>query len=330
MTAKKDLESQAERAQLLQSAQVDNGKMSTMEIIAGTAYCTTSVGMVLVNKAALSSFGFQCPNTLLLYQCVIALVMVQAAHLLKIVTVERLQWRVVKLWLPVNIIFVGMLWTGTMSLKFLSVAMVTVLKNQTNFLVILGDLVLFNRRYPAAVWLTLALMILSAVVGAATDLDYNLPGYLWQFVNCCFTAAYSLHLKTVMQRISVLPGRARSLDEFSMVYYNNMLSIPLVLVLVVLTNEHAILANDPALQNPRFVAAATLSGIVGFFMSGAALWFLSCSTPTTYSLVGSLNKIPLAVLGMLLFHAPTTNYNIASVMVGLVAGTLFVFTKSRR
>ena len=91
--------------------QVQSG-MTHNELVSGSAYCLSSVGMVLVNKAALSSFGFQCPNSLLLYQCLIALVMVQAAHFMKLVTVERLQWNIVQVWLPVNVIFVGMLWTG--------------------------------------------------------------------------------------------------------------------------------------------------------------------------------------------------------------------------
>lgn len=304
--------------------------MSYAEAVAGAAYCATSTGMVLVNKAALSSFGFHSPNSLLLYQCLIALFMVLAAHAVRVVNIERLNWRVVKLWLPVNIIFVGMIWTGTMSLKYLGVAMVTVLKNLTNIFVIVGDLALFNRRYPLAVWLTLFLMILSALVGAATDLDFSLTGYLWQFVNCGFTAAYSLYLKTAMQAVAALPERNKKpLDEFTMVLYNNILSIPMILILILASSEHSRLPLEPALTNPRFLSAATLSGVIGFFMSAASLWFLSVSTPTTYSLVGSLNKIPLAVLGMLFFHASTTPLNIASVAVGLVAGVIFVAVKTR-
>jgi hypothetical protein len=38
--------------------------------------------------------------------------------------------------------------------------------------------------------------------------------------------------------------------------------------------------------------------------SFTSLWFLSTTTPTTYSLVGSLNKVPTAVLGLVAFHTP--------------------------
>lgn len=75
-----------------------------------------------------------------------------------------------------------------------------------------------------------------------------------------------------------------------------------------------------------------LTGVVSFSVSYCSLWFLSGSTPTTYSLVGSLNKVPITVLGLLLFEDRNAGnpYNLASVAVGLAAGVVFVFAKTRR
>ena len=55
--------------------------------------------------------------------------------------------------------------------------------------------------YGAAVWSTLALMGVSAVCASATDLAFDLNGYLWQLVNCLFTAGYSLYLRGVMDKV---------------------------------------------------------------------------------------------------------------------------------
>lgn len=55
--------------------------------------------------------------------------------------------------------------------------------------------------YGAAVWSTLALMGISAVCASATDLAFDLNGYLWQLVNCLFTAGYSLYLRGVMDKV---------------------------------------------------------------------------------------------------------------------------------
>ena len=66
-------------------------------------------------------------------------------------------------------------------------------------------------------WASLALMCASALCGSLTDLAFDLEGYLWQLVNCLFTASYSLYLRGVMDRVVGLTVNKTRLDEFSMV-----------------------------------------------------------------------------------------------------------------
>lgn len=127
-----------------------------------------------------------------------------------------------------------------------------------------------------------------------------------------------------MDKVSHMTSKKRPLDEFSMVMYNNLLSIPLLLVLMLYFGEFKTLGRSLSwpgnsarvlnhvlptcsgccaageqrdLYNFQFQLAAFMSGIIGFSISFASLWFLSTTTPTVYSLVGSLNKIPVAFLG---------------------------------
>ena len=73
--------------------------------------------MVLLNKAALSSFDFHCPNSLLLFQCALSVVLVQLCALSGLVKLEPWNLKIIRLWLPVNIIFVGMIATSFLALK---------------------------------------------------------------------------------------------------------------------------------------------------------------------------------------------------------------------
>jgi len=280
-----------------------------------------------MNKVVLSGFGFTSTNCLLLYQTVCCVVLVQLCAVLKLIKLEKLTMQLCMEWAPVNVIFVGMIWSSFFALKYLSVAMLTVLKNSTNLLVVVGDIVCFQRRQPAMVWVCLFLIILSAVCGAATDLSFHAQGYAWQILNCFFTAAYSLYMRRVMNKISAITESGRPLDEFSMVMLNNLLSIPLLSILVVLNGEHMQLLAEPALKDTQFLMAATVSGILSLGISFSSLWFLSETSPTTYSIVGSLNKIPTAILGVIFFHVPTTTPNVLSISVGLVAGVVFTQAK---
>ena len=129
--------------------------------------------MMLLNKATLSSFGFESPISLLFFQCAVCAGFVRVCDAVGAVKLEPWSFRIARLWFPVNIIFVAMLSTSFFALKELGVPMATVLKNLTNLFTIGGDYVYFGKVYGSGVWLTLALMTLSAICGAATDLAFS-------------------------------------------------------------------------------------------------------------------------------------------------------------
>lgn len=326
-------------------------------VFAGAAYCIASMSMVgkcasnlrmpakpdllssplvifflqvLLNKMALSSFQFTSANALLFFQCFLCVVLVRISQLMGFVTLEPFNLRIVRIWLPVNLLFVGMIATSFWALQSLNVAMVTVLKNITNLFTILGDFYFFGRTYGLGVWACIALMMLSALCGAATDLSFSLTGYCWQIVNCAFTAGYSLYLRGAMDRVAAVTSTGRTMDEFSMVFYNNLLSLPFLGATMVLTGELFSVWSEPDLGNRVFLGVAAISGVLGFGISFTSLWFISTTTPTIFSLVGSLNKVPLAFIGLLLFSAPWSVQNLASIFVGLTAGVVFAIAKSKK
>ncbi|KAK9168183.1 hypothetical protein Syun_000323 [Stephania yunnanensis] len=261
-------------------------------ILSGTAYCISSCSMILLNKVVLSSYEFNAGISLMFYQNFISVMVVLALKFLGVVSVEKLTWRLIRVWIPVNIIFVGMLVTGMYSLKFINIAMVTILKNMTNILTAMGEFYIFKKRQNQKVWTAMFFMIISAVSGGITDLSFNALGYAWQVMNCVLTASYSLTLRRVMDRAkqSTVSG---SLNEVSMVLLNNALSLPFAIFLITLFGEWDYVYNAPVLQLPLFWVVATASGLLGLTISFTSMWFLSQTGPTTYSLVGSLNKIPL-------------------------------------
>jgi len=57
------------------------------------------------------------------------------------------------------------------------------------------------------------------------------------------------------------------------------------------------------------------------------IWYLQ-TTATIYSLVGALNKMPVAIFGLVIFHEPTNSKNLSSIILGLLAGVLFVRAKN--
>ncbi|XP_077239713.1 golgi nucleotide sugar transporter 1 isoform X2 [Tasmannia lanceolata] len=204
--------------------------------------------------------------------------------------------------------------------------MVTVLKNVTNVITALGEMYLFKKHHGSKVWAALFLMIVSAISGGITDLSFHAVGYTWQIINCFLTASYSLTLRRVMDTAKQVT-RSGNLNEFSMVLLNNVLSLPLGVLLIFVFNEVDYLSKTMLLRMPVFWLVVTLSGFLGLAISFTSMWFLHQTGATTYSLVGSLNKIPLSVAGILLFKVPTSFENFLSILFGLLAGVFFARAK---
>ena len=68
-------------------------------LASGVTYCVMSAAMVLLNKYALSGFGFTAPNTLLFAQCVGSVLLVKLSERLGRCKLEPLRWDVVKVWM---------------------------------------------------------------------------------------------------------------------------------------------------------------------------------------------------------------------------------------
>jgi hypothetical protein len=59
-----------------------------VQLCAGLAYCASSAGMVLLNKFALSAFGFNSITSLLIFQCLFCVVAVRTTAALGLITLE--------------------------------------------------------------------------------------------------------------------------------------------------------------------------------------------------------------------------------------------------
>ncbi|XWS71590.1 hypothetical protein CRYUN_Cryun03dG0151100 [Craigia yunnanensis] len=309
-----------------------NGKLAHVfgrrsgPLLSGIAYCISSCSMILLNKVVLSSYNFNAGISLMFYQNLISCLVVAILGLCRVVLVEKLNWKLIRVWIPVNIIFVGMLVSGMYSLKYINIAMVTILKNMTNILTAIGEYYVFRKRQNQKVWTAMFMMIISAVSGGITDLSFDATGYTWQILNCILTAGYSLTLRCVMDKAKQTTNSG-SLNEVSMVLLNNLLSLPFAIFFIFVLNEWEYVINVDVIKVPMFWVVATASGLVGLAISFTSMWFLHQTGPTTYSLVGSLNKIPISIAGIMLFKVPLSVPNMFSILFGLFAGIFFARAK---
>jgi len=302
----------------------DSSDASNQALVACLMYTLCSLLMTFSNKILLSAapigYDFRYPSVLLLYQSAFSTFFVYSLKLMGLISVEPMKWSVAKKWLPVNVLFVCMLLSGTYALRFLSVPMVTIFKNFTTMIITLGDFFYFGQSLSGGIITSLVLMLVGSVVAALNDLEFRMDGYVWMVINCTISACYVLYMKIAM--------KGTKLSEFGSVFYNNVLSIPLVLMLVLGDGVEGI-HDYPHWNNPGFIVVAVFSGFSSVCISFASFWTVKATSPTTYSVVGSLNKIPLTIIGVIVFNTPLSLLGGVSIVIGLSGGVVYSLFKHK-
>lgn len=224
-------------------------------------------------------------------------------------------------WAPVNVLFCGMLFTGMASLEYNSVPMVTVFKNITNIMTTIGDFIIFGASIEMLVIAAFGIMLAGAVMAARNDSGVSTTGLFWMLTNCLCTSGYVLYLKFATKSVK--------LSKFGMVFYNNVLCTAFLLPVSILNGEVAIFVGAPELHTMEYAMKNGFAGFVGFFLNFASLNCVALTGPTTYAMIGSLNKIPIAIFGYILFDNAISEQTWTFISISLMGGVLYTIAKLR-
>lgn len=116
-------------------------------------------------------------------------------------------------------------------------------------------------------------------------------------------------------------------------FYNNLLSIPVLIVATLVVEDWStanIDRNFPTVERNNILLAMILSGLSSVFISYTSAWCVRVTSSTTYSMVGALNKLPIALSGLIFFDAPVTFPSVSAIGVGFVSGIVYAIAKVKQ
>jgi GDP-mannose transporter len=115
-------------------------------------------------------------------------------------------------------------------------------------------------------------------------------------------------------------------------FYNNLLTIPILLVASLFVEDWSsinMVKNFPLDSRNAIVMAMIFTGLASIFISYTSAWCVRATSSTTYSMVGALNKLPIAVSGLVFFDAPVTFGSVTAIFIGFVSGIVYAVAKVR-
>ena len=72
------------------------------------------------------------------------------------------------------------------------------------------------------------------------------------------------------------------------------------------------------------------SGLAAIFISYCTAWCIRATSSTTYAMAGALNKLPVAVAGLIFFSDPVTFGGVTAIFLGFVSGLLYTLAKNNK
>lgn len=116
-------------------------------------------------------------------------------------------------------------------------------------------------------------------------------------------------------------------------FYNNVLSIPILLLCSMFLENWSsenVSRNFPEDNRNNLIFAMIFSGLSSVFISYTSAWCVRVTSSTTYSMVGALNKLPIALSGLIFFDAPVTVPSVSAIGVGFVSGIVYAVAKVKQ
>lgn len=116
-------------------------------------------------------------------------------------------------------------------------------------------------------------------------------------------------------------------------FYNNLLTLPLLAVATFFFEDWSATSIDinfpPETRTNIFIAMA-ITGLGAAAISYTSAWCVRVTSGATYSMVGALNKLPIAVSGLVFFNEPITLGSVSAIAIGFASGIVYSIASIRQ
>ena len=273
-------------------------------------FCASGSALTVLNKLMMEFLP--APNFVLLLQnCGTLALLVTGRHAVPFSIDSMTREKVVK-WMPLVLLFYGMLASSMLALKSVTATTLIVQRNLATVTIAIADYVFLGTKQNLRRVLAIITMCAGAFLYARDDLlnaSFDVVGYSWLLVNIVTTTSYQIKVKVLVNQLG--------LNSWTMSYYNNSLSLPICLLLSFFFNEITPVSIWIGAMSLTQVCLVAISCTLGFLLSVSAFQLNKMITPTSITVLNNTNKFVL-----IFFTAATMDY--ATLSTKSVLGMMIV------
>jgi solute carrier family 35 protein len=292
--------------QAMQRRGTEEWTTMTKQIGASVFFGVSSIALITINKAVLTTFQFPSFQVVGLGQMVAILIICWSCRTAKVVDFPPPSLHQFRKLFPLPIIYIINLIFGLGSTKKLNLPMFTVLRRFTLILVAVGQIVLLDKYESLQVNTCLVLMITGALIAALNDLAFNLTGYIYIVINNFATAGNVLYSKKMMNQ---------EMGKYEIMFYNALLSVGPAIIIAWVTGDLQKAYYYTGWSNPLFLICYLLSCVMGFVLIYSTFLCTQLTSPLTLTVVGCIKNVAVTYAGMLFGDYIFDAYNFVGINV---------------
>jgi len=217
--------------------------------LAALSYGFSSIIITVSNKYVLSVYNFNFPCLITLSHMIACTTISYVLKAAGIIQFADWNFRVASKILPVAILNVINIAVSMAALERVNIPMFTALRRLTVLFVMIFQWKLNGIVPSKQIALSVALMVIGAIIGGAGDLTFDVAGYCWVLLNNALTAGYLSWIKKV-EKAANLDDKSNSV--FGTVFYNSVLAIPMLCLGAFFSGELMALPTFPHLHDLSF------------------------------------------------------------------------------
>jgi drug/metabolite transporter (DMT)-like permease len=288
---------------------------------AAVLFSISSIAMIILNKAAAVSFPHVA--ILLVFQNLATILILAMTSDIKPLSLETsLRW------LPCAFLFCVNLFSSLQSLVFISVSTFTVLRNTQPLIAVAIDFVLRGQTTKAENVVYLMEILVGAILYCSHDMNFDLRGYCWAALHGLSMTCYSIIVKAKCSDLA--------LSAPDMSYYNNVLSIPGLVVVGALEPLFRMGADANVVKDVFACGTQTwcslvilLSCLGGYCVSVSGFQAQQVMSPTSWLCLNNFSKIPAIVISYVLFGGYFSAATVHGMLISVGCAYLYSVASKR-